>query len=248
MKHATTICLVTFAGFRCLAQPPAPGPAFDAASVKLATEESLGSNGRRIQTTPNTLTTHGLSLRACIIWAYDMPAQIIGPDWLNDVRLDIVAKAAQPVGDKVLYQMLRTLLIERIGLRTHVEKREMPVYALTVAKGGPKFAESTSEGPEVTRQEKGAMIVERASLSELAAELSGKVFDRPVIDATGLKGRYDIRLDMAAVRAAVQADPADPMGIMMSALQEQMGLKVVARKDQVDVLVIDHVERTPTQN
>ena len=246
MKHTTTMCLVIFSGFHCLAQPP--GPAFDAASVKLATEESMGSNGRRIQTTPNTLTTHGLSLRACIIWAYDMPAQIIGPDWLNDVRLDIVAKAAQPVGDKQLYQMLRTLLMERIGLKTHVEKREMPVYALTVAKGGPKFSESTSEGPEVSRQERGAMIIERASLGELAAELSGKVFDRPVIDATGLKGRYDIRFDLAAVRAAVQADPADPMGIMMSALQEQMGLKVVARKDQVDVLVIDHVERTPTAN
>jgi uncharacterized protein (TIGR03435 family) len=246
MKYATTISLVMSAGFHCLAQTPAP--AFDAASVKLATDESMAAAGRRIQTTPNTLTTRGLSLRACILFAYDMPAQIIGPEWLNDVRLDIVAKAAQAVGDKQLYRMLRTLLKERMALETHVEKREMPVYALTLAKGGPKFTESTTEGPEVSRQEKGAMVIERASLGELAAELSGKVFDRPVIDATGLKGRYDIRFDIAAVRAATQADPSDPMGIMMSALQEQMGLKVVARRDQVEVLVIDHVERAPAQN
>jgi hypothetical protein len=73
------------------------------------------------------------------------------------------------------------------------------------------------------------MIIERASISELAGELSGKVFDRPVIDATGLKGRYDIRFDMAAVRAANQADPTDPAGAMMSALEYQMELKLVAQ-------------------
>jgi uncharacterized protein (TIGR03435 family) len=256
MKHTsnTTIMLpVIFAGLACLAQSAAPpqspaAPEFDAASVKLATEDSLPAGGRRIQTTLNTLTTHGLSLRACILWAYGMPAQVIGPDWLNDVRLDIVAKATKPVGDKQLYAMLKTLLIERMGLKTHVEKREMPVYALTIAKGGPKFPESTTEGPEVTRQEKGAVIIQRASLSELAAELSGKGFDRPVIDATGLTGRYDVRLDMAAIATANQANPSDPAGTMMGALEDQMGLKVVSRKAPLDVLVIDHAERKPAEN
>ena len=150
--------------------------------------------GRRIQTTPNTLTTHGLSLRACIAWAYGMPAQIIGPDWLDEVRLDILAKADKPVGDTQLYLMLRTLLIERMSLKT-------------------------------------------------------QGFDRPVIDATGLTGRYDIRFDIAAAaRAASQADPPDPAGTMMAALEEQMGLKVVSRKAPVDVLVIDHSEKRPREN
>jgi uncharacterized protein (TIGR03435 family) len=223
-------------------------PVFEVASVKLATEESMPVAGRRIQTTPNTLTTHGLSLRACITFAYGMPAQIVGPDWLNEVRLDILAKADKPVGDTQLYLMLRALLIERMGLKTHLEKREMPVYALTIAKGGPKFSESTTEGPEVSSQEKGVLIAQRASIGEFAAELSGKVFDRPVIDATGLTGRYDVRFDMAAVRAAYQADPSDAAGIMMAALEEQMGLKVVSRKAQVDVLVIDHSEKRPREN
>jgi uncharacterized protein (TIGR03435 family) len=69
------------------------------------------------------------------------PNQIIDPDWLGSVRLDIVAKAATPVGDQELYLMLRTLLAERMGLRAHVERRERPVYVLTLPTGGKKFSE-----------------------------------------------------------------------------------------------------------
>jgi uncharacterized protein (TIGR03435 family) len=202
-----------FACFNCLAQPPA----FEAASVKLSTDETMRIPGRRIQTSPGSLVTHGLTLRACIMWAYNVPAQIVGPDWLNDVHLDIVAKAATPAGDRQLYLMLRTLLTERLGVQAHVEKREMPVYALTVAKGGPKFSESATEGPMVVGQDKGAQILQRVSMNELAAEL-GKVFDRPTVDATGLKGRYDIRIDMAALAAANQADRMDAASAMMTAL------------------------------
>jgi uncharacterized protein (TIGR03435 family) len=239
----TVLFLFIFTGFHGLAQ----SPAFDAASVKLATEESMRIPGRRIQTSPGSLITHGLSLRACIMWAYNIPAQIVGPDWLDGVRLDIVAKAAAPAGDKELYLMLRTLLAERMGVKAHVERREMPVYALTLAKGRPKFFESTTEGPMVSGQDKGALLIQRVSMSELAAEV-GRGFDRPVVDATGLKGRYDIRIDVASVAAVNQADRMDAATAMMTALQEQMGLKLEGRKDWVDVLVIDHAEKTPTEN
>jgi uncharacterized protein (TIGR03435 family) len=248
------LSLVFSAGFHCHAQPPTPqpsttAPAFDSASVKLATEESIRNpGGRRIQTSPGSLITHGLTLRACIIWAYDMPAQIIGPDWLNDVQLDIVAKASTPAADRELYQMLRRLLSERMGVKAHSEKREMSVYALTIAKGGPKFSESATEGPMVTGQDKGAMLIQRVTMSQLAAEIGRGMFDRPVIDATGLKGRYDIRIDMGAVQSVNQADRMDAASAMMAALQEQMGLKLESRKDLVDVLVIDHAEKTPTEN
>jgi uncharacterized protein (TIGR03435 family) len=252
------LSLVFSAGFHCHAQPQAPppptpqpsitAPAFDAASVKLATEESIRNpGGRRIQTSPGSLITHGLSLRACIMWAYGMPAQIVGPDWLDGVHIDIVAKAATPAGDKQLYLMLRTLLTERLGVKAHVEKREMPVYALTLAKGGPKFSESTTEGPMVSGQDKGVLSIQRVSMSELAADIA-RGFDRPVVDATGLNGRYDIRIDMAAVAAVNQADRMDAASAMMTALQEQMGLKLESRKDSIDVLVIDHAEKTPTEN
>jgi uncharacterized protein (TIGR03435 family) len=99
----------------------------------------------------------------------------------------------------------------------------------------------------VSGQDKGALLIQRVSMSELAAEV-GRGFDRPVVDATGLKARYDIRLDMAAVAATNQADRMDAASAMMTALQEQMGLKLESRKDWVDVLVIDHAEKTPTEN
>lgn len=238
----TTLLLVLFVALNCLAQ----SPAFDAASVKLATEESMRTPGRRIQTSPGSLITHGLTLRACILWAYDMPAQIIGPDWLNTISLDIVAKASTAAGDKQLYQMLRTLLAERMGLKAHFEKREIPVYALSIAKGGPKFTGSTTGGPMAVGQDKGAITIQRVSMSELAAEL-GKGFDRPVIDRTALKGRYDVRIDMAAVKAASQPDGMDSASAMIATLR-QIGLNLEGRKDSVDVLVVDHIEKTPIEN
>jgi uncharacterized protein (TIGR03435 family) len=86
-----------------------------------------------------------ISLRSCIQVAYQLQeAQVTGPDWMNDVRLDIVAKASGPVEQKQLFAMLRTLLAERMGVIAHLDRKEVPVYALTLAKGGPKFSETTS--------------------------------------------------------------------------------------------------------
>jgi len=247
-----TLLVILFACLRCLGQTPpmqssTSAPMFEVASVRLSGAESTHSAGPRYQISHGSLTTRGLSLRACILLAYQLqPAQIVGPDWLNDIRLDIVAKAAAPVDDPQLYPMLRTLLAERLGLRAHVEQREMSVYALTLAKGGPKFSESTTDGPMTVAQGPRGLTIQRVSMFELAAELSGKIFDRPLINATGLKGRYDIRLDMSEV--ANQGDRMEAARAMMAALQEQLGLKIEGRKDSVDVLVIDHVEKVPTEN
>jgi uncharacterized protein (TIGR03435 family) len=135
-----------------------------------------------------------------------------------------------------------------MGFKAHFEKREMPVYALTVAKGGPKFSESTTEGPMTPGQDKGALMLQRVSMNEVAAEIGRGLFDRPVIDATGLKGRYDIRLDMASVRAINQADRMEAADAMIKAFEQQLGLRLESRKDSVEVLVIDHVEKAPTEN
>jgi uncharacterized protein (TIGR03435 family) len=130
-----------------------------------------------------------------------MPAQIIGPDWLDDVRLDIVAKAATPVDEQQLALMFRTLLTERLGVKTHTDRKEMPVCVLTLAKGGPKFSPSTTEGPLAAGQDKRVLTIRNVSMFELAMEMSGKLFDRPLVDATGLKGRYDIRIDLSDILA-----------------------------------------------
>ena len=109
-----------------------------------------------------------ISLRNCIQVAYQLQeTQVTGPDWMNDVRLDIVAKSG-PVEQKQLFAMLRTLLAERMGVIAHVDRKEVPVYALTLAKGGPKFSETTSEGPPDFSKDKTGSSFKRVSMSEFA--------------------------------------------------------------------------------
>jgi uncharacterized protein (TIGR03435 family) len=247
--RAVAPLVIFFAGFRCLAQSPAP--AFEVASVRLAATE--GNVGVPIRTSPDSLNVHGVSLRDCIQMAYRMPAtRVTGPNWLSDVRLDIVAKTGGPVEEQQLYLMLRTLLGERLGVKVHIEQKEMPAYALILAKGGPKFSESTTEGPPAGRSKAGVMSFERFSMSDFATALSPG-FGRPVVDATGLKGHYDVRMDSTSYWAAATADgnkssPADIIGMLITALQEQLGLKVESRKELIDTLVVDHAEKTPTGN
>jgi uncharacterized protein (TIGR03435 family) len=228
--------------FSCFAQTP---PAFDVASVRLTTPGNVGPPSR---TSADSLTMRNISLRNCIQVAYQLPeAQVTGPDWMNDVRLDIVAKAAGPVGEKQLFVMLRTLLAERMGVIAHVERKEVAVYALTLSKGGPKFSETTSEGPPDFSKDKTGTNAKRVSMSEFARVLS-QGFGRPFVDATGLKGRYDIRIETISYTAAAPSDAMDGVGIMVTALQEQLGIKVESRKDNVDMLIVDHAEKTPTEN
>jgi uncharacterized protein (TIGR03435 family) len=252
MDMKTVALFLVFSGFNCLAQSPAaiapvPRPAFEVASLRLADAGSSSSPGLSLQTSPGSLTIRNMVLFGCIMYAYQRPAQVVGPDWIHDVRLDIVAKAATPVGDQELFLMLKTLLEERMGVRAHFEKREMPVFALTLAKGGPKFSESTTEGPPERVQDKDSVVFQRFSLDEFATMFS-KMFGRPLVDATGLKGRYDFRFNLASLDAANQQDRMGEMGAAMTAMQEEPGLKIEDRKQAVDVLVIDHAEKTPTDN
>ena len=195
----TALFLVSFLFFNCPAQTPALSPIltpkFEVASVRIA-EPGISRSERPVQTSPGALTMRNVSLFACIQYAYQMPLRTVAPDWLKDIRLDIVAKAAEPVGDPELYMMLRTLLSERMGVRAHMERREMSVYALTLTKGGPRFSQSATEGPSDFRGANGVMIGQHLAMSEFARALSLS-FRRPVIDATGLKGHYDFRVDAA---------------------------------------------------
>ena len=85
-------------------------------------------------------------------------------------------------------------------------------------------------------------------MGELAEEFSRGQFDRPVVDATGLKGRYDSHIDMSRIAAANPNDRMEYESALITSMEEQMGLKIEARKEEVDVLVIDHAEKTPTEN
>ena len=245
----TIPAIFLLAAASCFAQ----APAFDAASIRSSphagTDLNESHDGRElIRVTPGMVTFQGASLRICIQWAYGMPPfQIQGPDWLKDVGFDIVAKSAGPADENQLRLMFRALLAQRFGLKTHTEQKEMQVYELTLAKGGPKFHESTTEGAPLFSGNGGRLVAERVTMQDLAEKIS-EPLGRPVIDATGLKGHYDIHLDATAYANSAGNGQMDVMALLFNALQQQLGVKLESRKDTPEILVVDSVEKTPTEN
>lgn len=202
------------------------------------------------------------------------PDQIAGmPDWMWQSHYDIEAKDIEAkVADEdvaawkqpeVQRAMLQQLLADRFKLVTHREYSERPVYNLIVAKGGPKFkaAETTDmveirkNHPTATALPGGAVLVhgskqgETTLLGTTMADLGvllGEGSGRPIEDKTGLTGKYDITLALDLSPGPDGARP-DPTTVIITALQEQLGLKLEPAKESVEVLVIDHVER-PSEN
>lgn len=247
--HARCPALLILAAASCFAQQAA----FDVASVRPSPHagndlNEMHDGAELFRVTPGLLTIQGASLRICIEWAYGMPPfQIQGPDWLKDAGFDIVAKPSGPADEDHLRLMLRTLLEQRFGLKTHSEHKEVPVYELTLAKGGPKFQESTTEGPPLFSGHGGILIAQRVTMKDLAEKIS-EPLGRPVIDATGLTGRYDIHIDATAYMAPSGNGPMDVTALLFNALQQQLGVKLESRKDSPEILVIDSVSKTPTDN
>lgn len=240
MSVALFACLVCFT-------QSAP-PAFETASI----HPNPRVEPQQVQVSPRSLAMRNQPLFFLVQWAWDVtPAQIDAPPWFMEACFDIVAKAPGPADETHMRLMLQTLLAERFGLKLHKEARVMPVYAITLAKGGPKFQESPTEGSFVLERATPVILnAHHARMSDLAQGISGEV-KRPVVDETGLTGRYEIHMDLSAYlsRTGGPGDgQLDMMSILFSGFQDLLGLKLEARKQSVDVLVIDHAEKTPTGN
>jgi len=194
-----------------------------------------------------------------------------GPGWIDSANYDLDAKvdvsdldAYKKLKSPEIDRMLQKVLAERCNLRVHHESRELPVYALVLAKGGPKLAAATpgqlpSDLPQsfasmsggTFRRGRGKVVGWNAPLSGLLVFLQSEL-GRPVVDETGLAGKFNFTLQwtpetMAADGANGGAAPEDSGPSIFTALQEQLGLKLIAKKEPQDVLVIDHVEQ-PTAN
>lgn len=230
-----------------------PSAAFAGGPLRVSIQGGPGSND------PGTIVTENMTLRNLIIRSYKVNSyQLVGPDWLANTRFDIVAKVAANTTNDQVMEMWRTLFSQRFHLNLHQETRELPVYALVLGKGGPKFQEAESDLPEPEAPlSKGAapggdgpyrVGPEKMLMSELSDMLARNV-DRPVIDQTSLTARYLISL--AWQRDDLPSPPkseGSDLPSIFAALQEQLGLKLEARKASVKVLVIDQIERTPEEN
>jgi uncharacterized protein (TIGR03435 family) len=189
--------------------------------------------------------------------------QIVGgPAWLETDNFDIIAKPdAEGLPDRKQWRlMVEKMLADRWQLKFHHEQKELPVYAIQVGKNGTRLTQSAGDpngGPSLLFRKLGELPARNASMAESASAMQTAVLDRPVVDQTGLQGKWDFLLtwtpdgnQFAAMGAAPSpvSDPnPDAPPDLVTAMQNQLGLKLTSTKAMVDVLVIDHVEK-PTGN
>jgi bla regulator protein blaR1 len=230
-------------------------PAFEVASVK---PNKSGDNSISMRRQPGgRVTVTNAPLRMLITFAYDLREHQLsgGPGWLNSDRYDIVAKAESPnPTEEEMKLMFQTLLADRFQLKAHRETKELPVYALSVGKNGPKLskADAAGKGPQMMSTGRGQLKAKKTSIEQFA-KLLGNQLGRTVLDKTGLPGDFDFDLTWTpdvtqplgpkegGVDGPPPADPAGPS--IFTAIQEQLGLKLESQKGPVEILVIDSVER-----
>ena len=310
------LTLLAIAAGAAMAQAPAPKPQFEVATIKPAPplNPAMIAAGKMhvgMKTDAGRVDIGYLSLNDLIMTAYKVKQhQVAGPDWMKTERFDILAKLPEGATKEQVPEMLQSLLAERFGLTFHKEMREQPVYALVVAKGGPKLKESsTAEEPAPKADEKGgntidfgggqirqsgnAMVVksnDQPGTSKMTmadgkmrmestkvkmdafAEMLSRFAGKPVVNMTELKGSYDTVLELSMAEMMVMAQKAgmnlpgmmgapaadsgrpadaasDPTasGSIFASIQ-QLGLKLEARKVPVDTIVVDKLEKMPTEN
>lgn len=237
----------------------AANASFEVASAKVSQMGKAGGEGsrrERVTHTPNSLTMANVTLKSAVQYAYNVRIyQVTGPGWLDTERFDITGKAASEVPENDLREMLQSLLTERFKVAVHREEKVLPVYALQLGKDGPKFKESTTEGEMAAQPgpHRGSGTVLRLTTAQAIDLMSqpGSPLGRPVVDETGLKGKYDISVDLSVYLGnedAMKQFQSDPIQLFMAVLQEQLGLKLEAKKVPIQMVVVDAAEKVPTEN
>jgi uncharacterized protein (TIGR03435 family) len=262
----STLAFLAVLATGIFAQSPPARPAFDAFEVAtIKPTPADWGKGRYIRMiSAHELEARNHAVKTLLAAAYSLsPKAIFGvPEWSDAEHWDILAKTpgdVRPTLDEQM-DMLQRLLADRFKLTFHREKREMPVYALTVAKGGQKLREptqyTTPEGAPalafVIYPDGVKLPAKSATVGEFAAVLQRAAMNRPVIDQTGITGRYDFDLewlpdDSQFGDLGLKPNPDAPKPDLFAAVQQQLGLRLEATKGLVDVLVVDRVEK-PSEN
>jgi uncharacterized protein (TIGR03435 family) len=242
----------------------ASAPAFDVASIR---QNITSTDGRtHIYNDPrqSRLRTVNASLKDLLQFAYGTPkSQIVGgPPWLDSIMFDIDAKS-DPAADAQLAAMpsdearhrkqlmMQSLLRDRFQLTAHTETRQLPIFALVVAKKGPTFKPSGTNGTTISTGRSQLHVQGSDHTLDLLTRALSEQLGRVVLNQTGIDGRYDLTLrwtpdDQPSPTMNGQPDPSPPPDIF-TAIQEQLGLKLQPSKGPVPVLIIDHVEM-PSEN
>lgn len=240
--------------------PADASPVFEVATIKPSKPEE---QGKAFAVRGRQLSTINTSLSDLITFAYGLHARQItgGPAWIESEKYDLTAKPdgeGQP-NEKQWKIMVQKLLADRFKLAFHRDKKELSVYAIVVGKTGPKLTKSEGDPnglPGLFFRGLGVLPARNATMADFAGVMQGAVLDRPVVDQTGLPGRYDFTLTWTpdefqfgglGARVPPRTDNAAAPPDLFTAIQEQLGLKLVSTKAPAEVLVVDHVEK-PSEN
>jgi uncharacterized protein (TIGR03435 family) len=227
---------------------------FEVATVKRGVANTPpGDIPRNMETTPGNFAMRNVPLRFALEWAYDLKDyEIAGPDWIKgEERYDIIAKAGRPATDAEMRQMLQVLLLERFQMKVHRETREMPVYVLMPGKGEAKVKAAAPDAkPLIDGNNPTGVSFHALPISRFTFMLTRRM-DRPVLDQTGLKGLYDYTVDLSGLGFAgrpAERQEGDAGPSVFTTVQRDMGLKLEARKEQIEILVVDSANKVPTEN
>jgi uncharacterized protein (TIGR03435 family) len=241
---------------------------FEVATIKPAGSDDLKA-GRYIRMqSAHRFEVKNYTANGLIAAAYDLNPRAIsgGPGWSGSDRYEIMAVAPgdqRPTYDEQM-AMLRKLLAERFNFTFHREKKEFSIYELTVVKGGPKFMASSApfdEASNVTSTlfpadsggiDHALMPAHNVTMQEIASVLQRGILDRPVVDKTGLSGRYDFNLEWTPDDSQFggQLPPGAPDSDrpgLFTAVQQQLGLRIEPTRGFLEALVIDRLDR-PSAN
>ena len=243
---------------------------------------NVGMRGGPGTPDPTQITYSNMTLKLLIMTAYNMKTyQVTAPDWTNEgQRFNIAAKVPEGASKEDLRAMLQNLLAVRFQMKAHLDKKEMQAFALVVARGGVKMKRSEETPPDAngaappapgppkfdkdgfpivsgngmileTQNGRARLAAKQASIAQVCNFL-GIQYARPVLDQTGLTGKYDYHLEFAPENAPPNMEgvtaSGDPAPTLLMAIQDQLGLKLEAKKLPVDIVVVDHIEKTPTEN
>ena len=244
------IAAAVLVAFQVHAHAQQARPAFDSASVKAA-----ASRGRASQSvTPDGVAFTNVTLAEALAAAHGLKTyQVFGPAWLTRDRFDITARSAGPADRDQTMRMLQALLAERFHLSAHRETRSLPAYVLRVGKGTPKLTPAEARGG-ITPAANGTRM-EGVTMAELADQffLHMPSMDRPVIDRTGLTGRYTITLTLLPAGQPATHDELKEavLGggpeLFIHAL-EAVGLVLARETVPLDALVVDTAGKVPSAN
>jgi uncharacterized protein (TIGR03435 family) len=232
---------------------------------------TMGCHGGPGSDDPTLLVCQNLALADLVGRAYGLNYyELSAPDWMHQTRYDVRARVSAGTSREQIAEMWRSMLVDRFHIAVHRETRDFRSFDLLLAKGGPKFktrnasiADSPGEDSGLKLDERGypkvgpghsgmanarglsRMYYPSCTMGWLAGALSGQM-GGPVTDATGLKGEYEIGMYWAADSLAESSPDIGPT--LVQALRDQLGLRLESKKSPLEMLIVDHCERVPSDN